>query len=263
MNKQINIQEILDWYIWAGVTETCAEKSDILKKDIKENTPNQTNNIIKNEIQSFTPQTMSSVLKNARDICTKAVSLQELEAALKIFEGCNLKKTAASTVFGEGDPNTKIMLIGEAPGADEDRQGRPFVGRCGKLLDKMLAAIGLQRNECYITNILPWRPPGNRTPTDDEVAVCLPFLKRQIELIRPDIILLLGGIALKSVMDCNDTISKTRGKWLQYVLSEDKKIDVLATYHPSYLLRSSAQKAKVWIDLLRVKEKIERKNDNQ
>ncbi len=263
MDKQINIQEALDWYIWAGVTETCAEKGGVLKEDTKENMTNQVKAVTKKNVQSSLPQSLSGILKNAKDACAKASSLQELESVLKNFEGCNLKKTAASTVFGEGDPKTKIMLIGEAPGADEDRQGRPFVGRCGKLLDKMLAAIGLQRSECYITNILPWRPPGNRTPTDDEIAVCLPFLKKQIELIKPDILLLLGGIALKSVMDCNDSISKTRGKWLQYVLSEDQKIDVLATYHPSYLLRSSAQKAKVWTDLLRIKSKIKQTEDNQ
>lgn len=173
------------------------------------------------------------------------------------FDGCNLKSTAASTVFGCGNSQAKIMFIGEAPGADEDRVGKPFVGRCGKLLDKIFSAIGLARENCYITNVLPWRPPGNRTPTDDEIAICLPFLQRQIELIHPDFMLLLGGIALKSVMDCNDSISRSRGKWMSYTLDDGKEVAALATYHPSYLLRSSAQKSKVWIDFLRLKKKLD------
>ena len=176
------------------------------------------------------------------------------------FEGCNLKSTANSTILGEGNEKAKVMLIGEAPGADEDRIGKPFVGRCGKLLDKMLEAINLKREECYITNILPWRPPGNRTPTDDELALCLPFLLRQIELIEPSYILLLGKIAFKSVMDNPDSISRVRGKWFEYSLENGKKIDVLATFHPSYLLRSTAQKSKVWIDLLKLKGKMNKEN---
>lgn len=258
MEKQINIIETLDWYSFAGVTETFAD-SPCLTVTKEEN-----NLKSKKEISSApTPlkspilvESTSIALKNAKDACNKATNLEELKTIMNNFDGCNLKNTAASTVFGEGSEKAKLMLIGEAPGADEDRQGRPFVGRCGKLLDKMLAAINYSRQDCYITNILPWRPPGNRTPTDDEIAICLPFLKRQIELIKPDIILLLGGIALKSVMDNPDSISRTRGKWLSYMV-EDKEISVLATYHPSYVLRSSAQKAKVWADLIRLKKKIE------
>jgi len=251
MNKQINIKESLDWYIWAGVTETCAEDVCIL------NTENHfSQQKIVAPTSSVSTRPTATVLKNARDICVSATSLDELREILIKFEGCNLKNTAASTVFGDGDAHAKVMLIGEAPGADEDRMGKPFVGRCGKLLDKMLEAIHLRRENCYITNVLPWRPPGNRTPTDDEVAVCLPFLKKQIDLIKPDFILLLGGIALKAVMDNSDSISRTRGKWLEYV-ADGKTIPVLATYHPSYLLRSSAQKAKSWADFLRLKKKMD------
>jgi DNA polymerase len=172
------------------------------------------------------------------------------------FEGCNLKNTAASTVFSQGNNNAQIMFIGEAPGADEDRLGAPFVGRCGKLLDKMFDAIKIKREDCFITNVLPWRPPGNRAPTDEEIAICLPFLIRQIELIKPKYIVLLGGIALKSVMETDDTISRARGKWMEYSISDDCKANVVATYHPSYLLRSTSQKSKVWIDLLRLKNKF-------
>ena len=250
MNKQINIKESLDWYILAGVTETCAEDVCLLNT---ENHFAQPKTVAKTATVSTSPT--SAVLKNARDVCASATSLDELRDILMKFDGCNLKNTAASTVFGDGDSHAKVMLIGEAPGADEDRMGKPFVGRCGKLLDKMLAAIQLKRESCYITNVLPWRPPGNRTPTDDEIAICLPFLKKQIDLIKPDFILLLGGIALKAVMDNPDSISRTRGKWLDYV-TDNKNIPVLATYHPSYLLRSSAQKAKSWADFLRLKKKM-------
>ncbi len=260
MNKQIDIKELLDWYIFAGVTETCGDEVCLVNENIieKEKAPIQaqpkayqpTNINAKNIIQS-------NASKNAKDVCDKAQSIDELLEILLKFDGCNLKNNAASTILGDGNKNADIMLIGEAPGADEDRIGKPFVGRCGKLLDKMLEAIGLERTDCYITNILPWRPPGNRAPTDDELAICLPFLKRQIELIKPKYILLLGGIALKSVIDTTDSISRARGKWLEYELIDGNKVDVLATFHPSYLLRSSSQKSKAWIDLLRLKKKID------
>jgi DNA polymerase len=249
MNKQINIEETLDWYILAGVTETCSDKVCLVEDSITVSSSPEKN------VQTRSP--VSNVLKNARDICSTAQTLEELKALLMKFDGCSLKNTANSTVFGEGNTNAKVMLIGEAPGADEDRIGRPFVGKCGKLLDKMLSAISVKREDCYISNVLPWRPPGNRTPTDEEIAICLPFLRTQIELINPDFILLLGGIALKSVMDCSDSISRTRGKWMEYSTSQGKVIPVLATYHPSYLLRSSSQKSRAWTDLLRLKDKMQ------
>lgn len=259
MNKQINIQELLDWYIWAGVSETCSDEVCLQSEQkISIDFP-KTNRSSETTSHKTTTQTQSGVVKNAKDICLKATTLSELKDFLNKFEGCNLKNTAANTVFGEGSESAKIMLIGEAPGADEDRIGKPFVGRCGKLLDKMFDAIQINRNDCYITNVLPWRPPGNRTPTDEEIAICLPFLKRQIDLIKPDFILLLGGIALKTVMDSNESISRTRGKWLEYTTDENKIINVLATYHPSYLLRSTAQKSKVWSDLIRLKIKLSEK----
>ena len=255
MNKQIDIKELLDWYIMAGVTETCGDLPCLNTSTLAVETP--THSTQPANTSSKTLNTSQSALyKNARDITQNAKTLEELRDILLNFEGCSLKNTAANTVFGDGNPEAKIMLIGEAPGADEDRIGKPFVGRCGKLLDKMLEAININRSSCYITNILPWRPPGNRTPTDDELALCLPFLKRQIELINPDYILLLGGIALKSLMETNDSISKSRGKWFEYNISSEKTALVLATFHPSYLLRSSLQKQKSWMDLIRLKNKI-------
>ena len=258
MNKQINIQELLDWYIMAGVTETCSDSFCLTDKNENSNSTVQQNvSISKNiSIEKKSQNKQSLASKNAKDICTTATNLAELKDIMLKFEGCNLKNTAASTVFGEGPENAQIMFIGEAPGADEDRLGSPFVGRCGKLLDKMLYAINLNRKECFITNVLPWRPPGNRAPTDEEIAICLPFLIRQIELLKPKYIVLLGGIALKSVIESEDTISRARGKWMEYIISDDYKAQVIATYHPSYLLRSAAQKSKVWVDLLRLKKKF-------
>lgn len=275
MDKQINIQELLDWYLWAGVNETCGDCPCLSRETNVPDAATDKQVLFQVAVQSPVPvrhttdRTLPSgglpisgstpfdlARKNACDICQKASTLDELQTAMQHFEGCNLKNTAASTVFGDGAANAKLLLIGEAPGADEDRIGKPFVGKCGKLLDKMLASIGVNREECFITNVLPWRPPGNRTPTNEEKAICLPFLLRQIELIQPDFILLLGGIALNSVLDCADSISRVRGKWYEYNITDNKKAQVLATYHPSYLLRSPAQKAKVWADLLRLKNKM-------
>ena len=261
MNKQINIRELLDWYIMAGVVETCGDEPSILSV----NSANQPVYPVESKKNPQQPQTtkpngfISQALKNAKEKCKNANNLEELKEVLLNFDGCSLKNTAVSTILGEGNNQAKVMLIGEAPGADEDRMGRPFVGRCGKLLDKMLETIKLKREDCYITNILPWRPPGNRTPTDEELALCLPFLERQIEIIKPQFILVLGKIAFKAVMDNPESISRVRGKWFEYCIDENKKIPVLATFHPSYLLRSTNQKAKVWADLLRLKNKIDEK----
>lgn len=255
MNKQINIQELLDWYIMAGVTETCSDSFCLSENTNTNITPiasNHQNTVTEKSIQ---PK-QSTASKNAKDICAKASTLSELKEIMNNFSGCNLKNTAASTVFGAGSDCAEIMFIGEAPGADEDRLGLPFVGRCGKLLDKMFEAINIKREDCFITNVLPWRPPGNRAPTDEEIAVCLPFLMRQIELIKPKYIVLLGGIALKTVMESDDTISRARGKWMEFSILNECKANVIATYHPSYLLRSTSQKSKVWIDLLRLKKKL-------
>jgi DNA polymerase len=193
---------------------------------------------------------------NARQLCSKAQTLDDLREIIERFEGCSLKFSANSTVFGYGNPHADLMLIGEAPGADEDRIGEPFVGRSGKLLDKMIQSIGLNRDECFISNVLPWRPPGNRPPTDAEIAVCLPFLHRQIELVSPSIILLLGASAANALLNNNQSISALRGKFLSYT-AQNREIAVLCSFHPAYLLRNSAQKAKSWYDLLKLKEKMQ------
>jgi uracil-DNA glycosylase family 4 len=185
-----------------------------------------------------------------------AASLAELEALLAQFEGCALKRTAKSLCFARGSSSARIMLIGEAPGRDEDIQGQPFVGRAGKLLDRMLATIGLDEAHVYITNTIYWRPPGNRTPTPQEVEACAPFLARQIELLSPHVMVLLGGAAAKSILGVTEGIMRLHGKWKIYK-SGARDIPALATLHPAYLLRNPEAKRYAWRDLLMLKERLE------
>jgi DNA polymerase len=184
-----------------------------------------------------------------------ATTLPDLKAALERFEGCALKKTATNTVFADGNPDSRILFIGEAPGRDEDRQGLPFVGRAGKLLDKMLAAIGLDRGTAYITNVLNWRPPDNREPSPEEAAMALPFLRRHIELVDPLVMILLGGTAVRHVMGRTDGIMKTRGRWLEYNVS-GRMVALMPTLHPAYLLRQPAHKKLAWRDLQAIERRI-------
>jgi uracil-DNA glycosylase len=190
-----------------------------------------------------------------RSAIGQASSLAELEALVAAFEGCALKRTAKSLCFARGNQKARIMLIGEAPGRDEDLQGKPFLGRAGQLLDRMLAAIGLAESQVYITNTIYWRPPGNRTPTPQEVEACAPFLARQIELLSPDVLVLLGGAAAKSILGTSEGIMRLRGKWLTYQCA-GRSIATLATLHPAYLLRKPEEKRYAWRDLLMVKEAL-------
>ncbi len=191
----------------------------------------------------------------AMELARAAATLPELKAALEGFEGCALKRSATTTVFADGNPQSRILFIGEAPGRDEDRQGLPFVGRAGKLLDKMMAAIGLDRTSAYITNVLNWRPPDNRDPSPEEAAMCLPFLRRHIELVNPEIVILLGAVAVRHVMGRSDGIMKMRGRWLEYAVNGDM-VPVMPTLHPAYLLRQPAHKKLAWRDLQAVERKI-------
>jgi uracil-DNA glycosylase family 4 len=192
----------------------------------------------------------------ARELARSAPDLATLEAALAAFDGCPLKKTAKNLCMARGNPNARIMLIGEAPGRDEDLEGKPFVGRAGQLLNKMLVAIGLTDADVYITNTVYWRPPGNRTPTPQEVQACQPFLDRQIELVAPDIMVLLGGAAAKQVLATEEGIMKLRGKWRSYQ-SGERSIRTMATLHPAFLLRTPAAKRQAWRDLLLIKAALE------
>ncbi|HEX2449223.1 MAG TPA: uracil-DNA glycosylase [Methyloceanibacter sp.] len=186
----------------------------------------------------------------------QAATLAALETMVAGFDGCALKRTAKSLCFKRGRDDARIMLIGEAPGRDEDLQGKPFVGRAGQLLDRMLDAIGLGEEHVYITNTVYWRPPGNRTPTPEEVEACAPFLARQIELLSPHVLVLLGGAAAKNILGVTEGIMRLRGKWLSYARG-DRDIATLATLHPAFLLRKPEHKRLAWRDLLMVKERLE------
>ena len=201
----------------------------------------------------------SSLLPHsAFDTAASANTLKELETVIENFEGCSLKKTATNLVFVDGNPEGRVFLIGEAPGAEEDRQGKPFVGPSGQLLDKMLASIGLDRNKVLISNTVFWRPPGNRTPTPLEVSSCLPFIERIIEIMRPEVIIPLGGPAAKSLLGQKAGIGKLRGRWFEYSSQEtDHTIPATPLFHPAYLLRTPAQKRAAWRDLIMVKRRLD------
>jgi uracil-DNA glycosylase len=191
----------------------------------------------------------------ARAAAKGAKTLDELRAILDKFEGCALKATATQLVFADGNPTARLMLVGEAPGRDEDIEGLPFVGRSGKLLDRMLAAIGLDRTSVYIANIVPWRPPGNRTPTPQESQICLPFILRQIELADPDILVCLGGPSAQALLGIKEGITKTRGRWFTFDTGK-REIRAMPTFHPAFLLRSPLQKRFAWRDFLAIKKAL-------
>lgn len=191
--------------------------------------------------------------QTARELAAKAQSLDELRGLLETFDGCLLKLRATNLVFADGNPDANIMFVGEAPGRDEDLQGKPFVGRSGQLLDRMLGAIGLDRTSVYIANTVPWRPPGNRTPSPSEVAVCLPFLYRQIELVAPKVLVALGGASAKILFDTDTGITRLRGQWRELTVT-GHSMRAMATLHPAYLLRQPAAKKLAWHDMLAIKK---------
>jgi DNA polymerase len=194
----------------------------------------------------------------ARALAGSCTTLAELRVALDNFDGCELKRHATNTVFADGTPKGGVMLIGEAPGRDEDEQGVPFVGRAGKLLDRMLASIGLDRSKVYITNVLNWRPPQNRDPSPEEAAACLPFLHRHIELADPKLLILLGAVSVRHVLGLTDGILRLRGRWEIYQsASLGRAIPTMLTLHPAYLLRQPAAKKLAWRDFLAISEKID------
>ncbi len=192
----------------------------------------------------------------AREAARSAASLDELRRILEGFEGCNLRLTARRLVFADGNPQARLMLVGEAPGKEEDEQGLPFVGRSGQLLDRMLGAVGLDRGQAYIANVVPWRPPGNRTPTPQETEICRPFVMRQIELVDPDILVFLGGAAATTLAGTQEGILKLRGRWLSY-RTGTREIRAMATLHPAYLLRQPLQKRLAWRDLLAIRAALD------
>jgi DNA polymerase len=250
-----NLRALLAWYTEMGVDEAIGEEplNRFAASAVAPASPAKRASLPRSE-----PAVPSPIRKNAQSspVAIEAASLAELAALVGGFDGCALKRTAKSLCFARGSETAGVMFIGEAPGRDEDLQGKPFVGRAGQLLDRMLAAIGLDENEVYITNTVYWRPPGNRTPTPEEIGACAPFLARQIELVGPKILVLLGGAAAKTLLGVTEGIMRLRGKWQSYD-SGTATIPALATLHPAYLLRNPAHKRYAWRDLLLIKSALQ------
>ncbi len=251
-------KDILEWYLEAGVTETIGllplnrfnlpQERVLLKKEIHADSP----------ILTPPAPPPDNLLSDALNRASRAQNEEELQKLLNDFEGCSLKKTAKNTIFGEGVSHPEVLFVGEAPGADEDRTGRPFVGVSGKLLDKMMSAVGLSREKnSYITNIIPWRPPGNRSPSTAEVSLCLPFIQRHIELLAPKILVFVGGVAFNALLSRPETITRARGNWYSYQTTGlAAPIPAIAIFHPAFLLRSPGQKKLAWRDMLTIAEKL-------
>lgn len=254
--------DILEWYAAVGADEAVAEEPADRFALPKEEAPLPPKKEFPEERDLFPAAVPApTVRKTAEDagaaeLARRAQTLEELRAVMEAFDGCPLKETAAHMVFGAGKPRAQIMIIGEAPGAEEDRRGEPFVGVSGQLLDLMLKSIGLNRDDVYISNILPWRPPGNRKPSEAEVALFTPFIRRHIALVHPKILLLLGGSAVSALMHTNEGITRCRGRWMEYT-DEDLFLPAMASFHPAFLLRTPAQKKMSWRDFLALRQRLD------
>ena len=262
-----DIASLLKWYVDQGLDETIGEDAIdrfAMPASAPASVPERASAPTPLRPAASPPQPRAPVplespqlVEDARALAERCNSLGELEAAVRTFEGCALKRTAKNTVFADGTPGAPVMIVGEAPGGDEDRLGKPFVGVSGQLMDRMMDAIGLTRTGgFYITNILFWRPPGTRTPTLAEQAMCLAFTRRHIELARPKLLILAGGTAAKAVLDTTEGIMRLRGKWVGYRLGDGTEIPTMPTFHPAYLLRTPASKRQSWSDLLAVDKKL-------
>lgn len=249
-------RELLDWYLAMGVDEAIGEEpvdcfAAAQPKPVSRPAPE-----VKTAARSPRPAPRAVSATSVRSIGAEVATLLELQELVARFDGCSLKRTAKSLCFARGSEQARVMMIGEAPGRDEDLQGKPFVGRAGQLLDRMLASIGLSEEHVYITNTVYWRPPGNRTPTPEEIEACAPFLARQIELLSPSVLVLLGGAAAKTILGTSEGIMRLRGKWLSYACA-GRNLPTLATLHPAYLLRNPEHKRLAWRDLLTLKASLD------
>jgi len=260
-----NVLELLTFYLEAGVDCALTEEpvnrlsdTDVVPATMETAPPKPVRTIaatIPAARGEAAPAPEAAIL-SARDAARTAPTLEILRALLENFDGCALRHTATRLVFADGNPQARIMFVGEAPGREEDIEGLPFVGRSGKLLDRMIAAIGLDRSSAYIANVIPWRPPGNRTPTPQETQICLPFIQRQIELVNPDVLVTLGNPSTQTLLSTREGIMKTRGKWFDYDTGT-RVIRALATFHPAYLLRSPSYKRMAWQDLRSIAKALE------
>lgn len=265
---QAELLALLRWQMEAGADEAIAAhavnhfQSAAQEKNSRQASPARPATPTPSITPLAMPPNQSMATASAREIAAACADLPSLRHAIENFQGCALRATAKHTVFADGNPKARVMLVGEAPGRDEDLQGLPFVGRSGQLLDRMLAAIDLDRTQVYISNVLPWRPPGNRVPSTAEIAICLPFIQRHIELVAPELLLLLGGISAKALLDTNEGIMRLRGKWKIYRTPE-LEIPTLPSFHPAFLLRQPAQKRQAWQDLLALRERLDSARVNQ
>jgi uracil-DNA glycosylase len=267
-----DLESLLKWYVDQGIDETIGEDAidrfaapppastpaAIPPTDAAPPTPVRTASPpVVTPLRGPVPIESPQLIEDARALAQRCNSVQDLEAAVRTFEGCALKRTAKNTVFADGVVGAPLMIVGEAPGGDEDRLGKPFVGVSGQLMDRMFDAIGMSRErDLYITNILFWRPPGNRTPTLAEQAICMAFTRRHIELAQPKVLVLAGGTAAKSVLDTTEGIMRLRGKWTTLALEDGSSVPTLPTFHPAYLLRTPASKRQSWSDLLSLDKKL-------
>src|SRR5256885_6968075 len=259
-----NVQQLLAFYLEAGVDCALAEEpvDHLADPDAappgREAAPVQPVRTIAAMLPTARIEAApapEAAIALARETARTAPTLEALRGLLEKFDGCALKHTATRLVFADGNPQARVMFVGEAPGREEDLEGLPFVGRSGKLLDRMMAAIGLDRTSAYIANIVPWRPPGNRTPTPVETQICLPFIQRQIELADPDILVCLGGPASQTLLGVKEGIKRTRGRWFNFHTGT-REIRAIATFHPAYLLRSPLEKRFAWRDFLAIKKAL-------
>ena len=262
-NKLYQLISNLEWQLKMGAENMVEEKhnnySDSKKVKINKDDLSKIKVSEKTDTSIFQEEDYrDDLLKQSLDKC---LTLEELKKNILEFNGCDLKKTATQLVFSDGNPKSNVMIIGEAPGAEEDRLGKPFCGASGKLLDKMLASINLDRNTVYITNVIPWRPPGNRTPNENEINLMKPFLMRHIEIVAPKMLVCVGGSASKAILDIEGGILRYRGVWKEIKLSNSLVIPIIPTLHPAYLLRAPNQKKLAWEDLKSIRSKLEKLND--
>ncbi|MEQ8406123.1 MAG: uracil-DNA glycosylase [Oceanicaulis sp.] len=252
------LQSLIDWWAQAGI-----ETAPVSPAEVKRAAPQP-----RREPQAERPAPARATAaaaraagyggapeQNARDIAAKCASLDDLKAAVESFDGCPLKATATQAAFSRGNPDARVMVIGEAPGREEDREGKPFVGVAGQLLDRMLGAIGLDETSAYITNVVFWRPPGNRKPTDAEIESCRPFTERHIELVKPELIVLAGGISAQTLLRQRAGVTQLRGRWSEVQIG-DLTVPALPIFHPAFLVRRPQEKAKAWADLLNLKARL-------
>jgi uracil-DNA glycosylase len=257
----LQAMEALHWWIRVGVTDALddaphnrfanspAGDAANVSEPIRQSSPavSETGSRAPQNVPGSKPPDMAE--NSARAVAEAATDLETLRSVMADFDGCGLKRTATQLVFADGAPGSRVMFVGEAPGEDEDRIGRPFVGRAGQLLDRMLNAIGLDRQKVYIANVVPWRPPGNRTPTPQETQICLPFIERQIQLANPEYLVCLGGSATRTLLGVQGGIMRARGSWFAYPRQVGREIRALAMLHPAFLLRQPAHKRFAWVDM--------------